>query len=130
MDVDFEHLNEDRIKLQNDVDEMKKRVGLAEKDKETAQRKYQKEVLHVIVLLISKSWVTKGRELPRFFCSLYITMETWVSIVGFLYPPPPAVGGCSIGYPYVKNHYRLNAIHVFGFFISLVTFTSDGHPGE
>lgn len=44
MDVDFEHLNEDRIKLQNDVDEMKKRVGLAEKDKETAQRKYQKEV--------------------------------------------------------------------------------------
>lgn len=45
MDVDFEHLNEDRIKLQNDVDEMKKRVGLAEKDKETAQRKYQKEVL-------------------------------------------------------------------------------------
>lgn len=44
MDVDFEHLNEDRIKHQNDVDEMKKRVGLAEKDKETAQRKYQKEV--------------------------------------------------------------------------------------
>lgn len=44
MDVDFEHLNEDRIKLQNDVDEMKKRVGLAEKDKETAQRKYQKEM--------------------------------------------------------------------------------------
>lgn len=44
MDVDFEHLNEDRIKLQNDVDEMKKRLGLAEKDKETAQRKYQKEM--------------------------------------------------------------------------------------
>lgn len=37
-------MNEDRIKLQNDVDEMKKRVGLAEKDKETAQRKYQKEM--------------------------------------------------------------------------------------
>ena len=44
MDTDFEHLNEDRIKLQNDVDEMKKRVGLAEKEKESAQRKYQKEV--------------------------------------------------------------------------------------
>ncbi|XP_078324441.1 sodium channel and clathrin linker 1-like [Crassostrea virginica] len=44
MDTDFEHLNEDRIKLQNDVDEMKKRVGLAEKEKESAQRKYQKEM--------------------------------------------------------------------------------------
>ena len=44
MDTDFEHLNEDRIKLQIDVDEMKKRVGLAEKEKESAQRKYQKEV--------------------------------------------------------------------------------------
>lgn len=45
MDVDFEYLNEDRIKFQNDVDEMKKRVGLVEKDKEIVQRKYQKEVL-------------------------------------------------------------------------------------
>ncbi|XP_062577516.1 sodium channel and clathrin linker 1-like [Saccostrea cucullata] len=44
MDTEFEHLNEDRIKLQNEVDEMKKRVVLAEKDKESAQRKYQKEM--------------------------------------------------------------------------------------
>ncbi|XP_061164294.1 sodium channel and clathrin linker 1-like [Saccostrea echinata] len=44
MDTEFEHLNEDRIKLQNEVDEMKKRVVLAEKEKESAQRKYQKEM--------------------------------------------------------------------------------------
>lgn len=59
MDVDFEHLNEDRIKLQNDVDEMKKRVGLAEKDKETAQRKYQKEVQIDVTIIIA---LTKKKE--------------------------------------------------------------------
>ena len=44
MEAEFEHLNEDRMRLLNDSDEMKKRVTSAEKEKEAANRKYQKEV--------------------------------------------------------------------------------------
>ncbi|KAJ8297998.1 hypothetical protein KUTeg_024529 [Tegillarca granosa] len=44
MNQEFEHLNDDRLRLLNEVDEMKRRVSLAEKEKENAQRKYQKEV--------------------------------------------------------------------------------------
>ncbi|KAK3100104.1 hypothetical protein FSP39_014826 [Pinctada imbricata] len=44
MESEFEHLNEDRVRLLNEVDDMKKRVTAAEKEKEAANRKYQKEM--------------------------------------------------------------------------------------
>ena len=42
---DFENLNEDRVRLLDEIDDMKKRLLAAQQEKEAAQRKYQKEVL-------------------------------------------------------------------------------------
>ncbi|XP_033743237.1 sodium channel and clathrin linker 1-like isoform X1 [Pecten maximus] len=44
MENEFEHLNDDRVRLQNEADEMKKSVSSANKEKEFALRKYQKEM--------------------------------------------------------------------------------------
>lgn len=41
---EFESVNEDRIKLLDEVDEMKKKLQAAQKEKEAAERKYHKEV--------------------------------------------------------------------------------------
>ena len=41
---DFENLNEDRVRLLDEIDDMKKRLQAAQQEKEAAQRKYQKEV--------------------------------------------------------------------------------------
>ena len=44
---DFENINEERVKLLDEIDEMKKRLQAAQSEKEAAQRKYQKEVLYL-----------------------------------------------------------------------------------
>lgn len=46
-------------------------------------------------MLISNSWMTKEREHPRFYFSLYIAMKTfsWV----FIPPPPPAAQSRCVG---------------------------------
>ena len=41
---DFDNLNEDRVKLLDEIDDMKKRLQVAQQEKEAAQRKYHKEV--------------------------------------------------------------------------------------
>ena len=44
MEQEFEFLNDDRMRLQNDNDDLKKRMQAAEKEKEGALRKCHKEV--------------------------------------------------------------------------------------
>ncbi|XP_071126425.1 sodium channel and clathrin linker 1-like isoform X1 [Mytilus edulis] len=44
MEQEFEFLNDDRMRLQNDNDDLKKRMLAAEKEKESALRKCQKEM--------------------------------------------------------------------------------------
>ncbi|KAL4229962.1 Sodium channel and clathrin linker 1 [Mactra antiquata] len=41
---EFENINDDRIKLLDDIDDMKKRLQSAQQEKEAAQRKYHKEI--------------------------------------------------------------------------------------
>lgn len=41
---DFENLNDDRVRLLDEIDDMKKRLLAAQQEKEAAQRKYQKEI--------------------------------------------------------------------------------------
>ena len=43
---DFDNLNEERIKLLDEIDDFKKRLQAAQQEKEAAQRKYHKEVLN------------------------------------------------------------------------------------
>lgn len=49
---EFESCNDDRVRLQDEVDEMKKRLQTATAEKEAAQRKYQKEVGETKIKLI------------------------------------------------------------------------------
>ena len=41
---EFESVNDDRMRLSDDMDEMKKKLQAAQTEKEAAQRKYTKEV--------------------------------------------------------------------------------------
>jgi predicted nuclease with TOPRIM domain len=41
---EFENVNDDRVKLLDDMDVLKKKLQSAQQEKEAAQRKYQKEV--------------------------------------------------------------------------------------
>lgn len=41
---EFENVNDDRVQLLDEIDDMKKRLQSAQQEKEAAQRKYQKEV--------------------------------------------------------------------------------------
>ena len=79
MEAEFEHLNEDRMRLLNDSDEMKKRVTSAEKEKEAANRKYQKEVGKDIHDGI-------GKYKPCFICDsvtehqIAILLKVWITL--------------------------------------------------
>ena len=43
---EFENSNDDKIRLMDELDEIKKRLQTAQQEKEAVQRKYQKEVRH------------------------------------------------------------------------------------